>query len=301
MRILHIDMGRSMRGGQWQVIHLMRGLRERGHDTSLLAREGSPLAKLAAGEGFTVKPAGIFRLRAASRAFHITHAHDGRAHTLAALAGVKPLLVSRRVAFPIKTGFASRWKYQRAACFIAVSHYVKEKIMAAGIGESRIRVVYDGVPAITPQPAAGPVLAPASGDPNKGSSLASEAAALAGVELVFSSNLPADLPGSKLFLYLTVEEGLGSGALLAMSAGVPVIASAVGGLREIIEDGVSGLLVGNQPSAIAVRMARLLDDPAHAASLVAHGRERAIRQFSLQAMVEGTLRIYEECAPAWSN
>ncbi|MBK5292480.1 MAG: glycosyltransferase family 4 protein [Acidobacteriia bacterium] len=296
MRILHIDTGREMRGGQWQVMHLLRGLRERGHQCCLLAREGAPLAALAAGEGFTVKPAGIFSVRSACSRFDLTHAHDGRGHTLAALAGARPLLVARRVAFPIKKGFASRWKYGRAVRFLAVSQYVKKEMMAAGIGEKRISVVYDGVPALTPQPAGERILAPATDDPGKGSALAREAAALAGVSIEFSSNLPADLPGCKLFLYLTHEEGLGSGALLAMSAGVPVIASAVGGLNEVIEDGVSGLLVGNRATTIAVRMRRLLEDPDLAALLATQGRLRVLERFSVQAMVDDTVRVYKECA-----
>jgi len=38
MRILHVDQGRSMQGGQWQVLYLLRGLRRLGHEVKLLAR-----------------------------------------------------------------------------------------------------------------------------------------------------------------------------------------------------------------------------------------------------------------------
>ena len=45
MRILHLDSGREMRGGQWQVLRLLEGLRAAGHDVTLLARAGAPLAE----------------------------------------------------------------------------------------------------------------------------------------------------------------------------------------------------------------------------------------------------------------
>ena len=43
MRILHLDSGHEMRGGQWQVLRLIEGLRGAGHESLLLARAGSPL------------------------------------------------------------------------------------------------------------------------------------------------------------------------------------------------------------------------------------------------------------------
>ena len=47
MRILHLDSGREMRGGQWQVLRLHQGLTEAGLDSLLLARSDSPLAAAA--------------------------------------------------------------------------------------------------------------------------------------------------------------------------------------------------------------------------------------------------------------
>ena len=58
-----------------------------------------------------------------------------------------------------------------------------------------------------------------------------------------SQHLEADLRDAAMLVYLTASEGLGSGALLAMSAGVPVIASRVGGLPEIVRHRETGLLV----------------------------------------------------------
>ena len=75
-----------------------------------------------------------------------------------------------------------------------------------------------------------------------------------------SSNLEADLPRARALVYLTHSEGLGSGILLGMAHGVTVIASGVGGIPELIEDGVNGILVANEPAAVAAALKRI--DPA---------------------------------------
>jgi hypothetical protein len=144
MRILHLDAGREMRGGQYQVLFLMRGLRRRGHHQILLARPGSELARRAASENFEVRALswlGIRRL-----ALDLVHAHDAHSHTLAALATAAPLVVARRVAFHVRSGFLSRWKYARPTRYIAVSRHVKETLIAAGIGQWAI-------PCLLPLPA----------------------------------------------------------------------------------------------------------------------------------------------------
>ncbi|MBV9083502.1 MAG: hypothetical protein JOZ62_12555, partial [Acidobacteriaceae bacterium] len=57
MRILHIDTGAEMRGGQHQVLLLLNGLRDAGHECQLLAREESPLWIAGSTAGFPVYPA----------------------------------------------------------------------------------------------------------------------------------------------------------------------------------------------------------------------------------------------------
>ena len=67
------------------------------------------------------------------------------------------------------------------------------------------------------------------------------------------SHLEEEIPDAAILVYVTNSEGLGSGALLAMSAAVPVIASRIGGLPEVIRDGENGLLVENDEAAISRR------------------------------------------------
>src|SRR5436305_6619624 len=181
-----------MRGGQYQVMLLLDGLRESGHDSVLLARENSPLWQAAASAGYHVARAGVRHVWSWSRRSAIVHAHDARAHTLAAIGSTKKFVVSRRVAFPAKRTVLSRWKYSRATAYLAISDYVANELRNAGVQPARIEIVHDGV---AQQPIAEdwdptfPVVALESADPGKMGALIAEAAALAGVEVVYSRDL----------------------------------------------------------------------------------------------------------------
>jgi hypothetical protein len=253
-----------MRGGQWQVLRLLLGLRTRGVESVLLTAPGGPLGEAALREGFSVHKVGW-----SFPASDLVHAHDARGHSLAALRSRTPVVVARRVAFPIKQGWMSRWKYGRAAHYIAVSTYVAGILADAGVQEYKISVVPDGVPLLPLSTRTGPV-----------------------VEMVKSgANLEQELLHARMLVYLSEAEGLGSGALLGMSAGVPVIASRTGGLPEAIEDGVSGVLVnGSEEAAAAVR--RLEADPETAARLGANARRRVEERFTVERMVDETIAVY---------
>jgi glycosyltransferase involved in cell wall biosynthesis len=294
MRILHADSGREMRGGQWQALLLMRGLRELGHDTVLAAHPDAPLGRKARAEQFHVQRYG-FRI---DGSFDLFHAHDARSHTVLALTGRKPLVVSRRVAFPVNTGCASRWKYRQPDRYIAISNRVAACLREAGVHNAKIDVVYDGVPLPAELASGKDVLAIASADPRKGTALMEEAAAIAGVTVRFERDLAASLRHACLFLHISDDEGLGSAALLAQAAGVPVIASKRGGLVEAIEDGRTGLLVSNEAAAIAAGMKELLENPDRATAMGRLGRERVERLFTVDRMVQGTIASYERAVRA---
>jgi glycosyltransferase involved in cell wall biosynthesis len=288
MRVLHIDTGREMRGGQWQVLHLLLGAR---HEARLAARSGSPLeagARTAGIEVVSLRDA-VLDPRA-----DLLHAHDARAHTIAALSG-KPFVVSRRVAFPIKRGVLSRLKYARASRYLAVSGFVRQRLAEAGVDETRIAVVYDGVPPLPRSSRLGPIVAPATADRRKGSALAEEAARLGGFQVHFSTDPVSDLASARLFIYLSEEEGLGSAVLLAMAAGVPVIASRVGGLPEAVVAGVTGMLVDNRPAEVAAAVHSLLDDAGLLERMSEAARARWETHFTAARMIEQTEAVYREC------
>ena len=277
MRTLHVDTGRELRGGQWQALYLV----ERLTDATLLARAGSPLFEEAARRKVDVRELSLRAFVAAAKQADLVHAHDARAHTMAAVVGA-PLVVSRRVAFPVKRGFLSRQKYARASLFLAVSKFVAAQLIEAGVPESKIRVVYDGVPL--------PEMV--SSHSGRVIALASKPVEIPGISVDLTSNLWGDLATASVFVYKSDAEGLGSAALAAMAAGVPVVASHVGGLPEAVEHGKTGFLVDDGDFATPVR--RLLDDSALAREMSRAGRERAEKEFSVNVMVERTQQAYRE-------
>ncbi|HNY39793.1 MAG TPA: glycosyltransferase family 4 protein [Bryobacteraceae bacterium] len=292
MRILHLDTGREMRGGQRQVLLLMRGLRDAGVDQLLLARAGAPLLGQAADEGFQARPISLAAILRHSGAA-VVHCHDGRSHTLAALASRSPIAVSRRVAFPVGRGRLDRWKYGRATVYLAVSEYAAAQLLATGVPQRKVRIVRDGIlpPARLSDRTAG-VLALELDDPLKGGSLL----ATLSTPVTLTRDLPAGLRTASVFLYLSEMEGLGSAVLLAMAHGVAVVASRVGGLPEIVRHGETGFCVGNGREEIDDALRALLDDPARARAMGERGREWVISECHADQTVRRTLEIYKELA-----
>jgi hypothetical protein len=281
MRILHLDAGREMRGGQWQVLRLVEGLAAAGVESTLLARQDAPLYVAARKLGWRVQPLGITRALGALRGHHLIHAHDARSHSLGAFLRGRPLVVSRRVSFPIgSSAVGSRWKYGRARRYLAVSEFVKQVLIRGGVPEEKISVVYDGVP----------VLGVSHGTEVLG--LEKDSGLLAQMGLKIVSNLEEEIPDAAILVYVTNSEGLGSGALLAMSAAVPVIASNIGGLGEVIRHGENGLLVENHRAAIDCAIRQLLDHPEQARQIGAAARRTVIERFTVDRMVTSTLEAY---------
>jgi glycosyltransferase involved in cell wall biosynthesis len=91
------------------------------------------------------------------------------------------------------------------------------------------------------------------------------------------------------------REGYGVVAREAMAHGRPVVATAVGGLPDAVEDGATGLLVPpRDPGALRKAIEQLLDDPALRARLGAAARESARRGLSWEVATEGTLAAYRD-------
>jgi glycosyltransferase involved in cell wall biosynthesis len=94
---------------------------------------------------------------------------------------------------------------------------------------------------------------------------------------------------------VAVSELLGLVALEAMASGTPVIASRVGGLPEIVEDGVTGYLVPpGDVAALRGRIADLLGDPAGATRLGSNARERVVTELSWDRCAQRCLEAYRQ-------
>lgn len=99
--------------------------------------------------------------------------------------------------------------------------------------------------------------------------------------------------GARVYAQPSRREGFGLAAAEAMASGLPVVASRVGGLVDVLDGGRAGVLVSpDDPHALAGAITGLLDDPAESARLAAAGRGRAAARYTVDAMVDGVEAVY---------
>ena len=101
------------------------------------------------------------------------------------------------------------------------------------------------------------------------------------------------LAAADLFCLPSRREGMGVALLEAMAAGLPVVASRVGGMVEAFEDGVSGLHVEvGDTQGLALALGSVVEDPQRAASLGAAARARVVAEFDISRMCQKTEALY---------
>ncbi|SPE33491.1 putative Glycosyl transferase group 1 [Acidobacteriia bacterium SbA2] len=358
LKIAHIDLGESLRGGQRQLLNLARGLRERGYCQIVVCREESELEACARKEEFPrfslpghdiFHMYGVLLLRHMLRAApcDVLHAHDGHGQTVSwmASAGLPVRRVaSRRVAFLPSEG--QRWTYSlkyahTSDAVIAVSDFIRQGAIRCGLPDSMIEVIPDGIefPAESPSNETRAKARAGWGATRseflighlgaftheKGQDVALQALqilkqSLPQARLLLAGDGPAlSNPGMArryaalgervrlcgtihdlreffsaldLFIMPSKSEGLGSSALMAMSYGLPVVASRVGGLPEVVEEGRTGWLIEpGSPGALAEAIIAAAADRARLQQWGLNGRERA-RRFTVDIMVQRTEALY---------
>lgn len=345
--MLHVDTGRTWRGGQRQLLLLAGGLRADGIEPLVVAPPASLLLHRLKAEGLAsasfpmrsgMNLLAIRRLRRLLATWrpHVVHAHDPRAHALldAALLGRRRratflVVTQRATSIPRRTFRTSA----RVARFVAISSVVRDALVAAGVTDDRITVVYPGVPAAATGPrrdwraecdwphtlvvagVVGPLTEarhhaelevliarlPASTRDHLGLVLlggpASGRTAVQGVRVMragFVHDVQQALAGLDLLLHPGDAEGLGTAVIEAMAAGVPTVAYDTGGIAEIVAHERNGLLVPPRDvAAFAVATTRLVEDAALRSTLAAGGPARA-RQFDAAHMIAATLAVYRD-------
>jgi starch synthase len=115
------------------------------------------------------------------------------------------------------------------------------------------------------------------------------------------------ITGATVFVVPSVYEPLGIVNLEAAGCGTAVVASDVGGIPEVVDDGRTGLLVHYDPedpagfaAGLAARTSELLADPARAAEMGAAGRKRVLAEFGWPAIARQTVQVYERVLAARS-
>ncbi len=111
----------------------------------------------------------------------------------------------------------------------------------------------------------------------------------------FREDVPTILKALDVFVMPSHMEGLGTSVLDAMAAGAPVVGTEAGGMTEMLEHGVNGLVAPIRDSdSIARNVLRLLSARDEAKRFAERARRDVVERFSKEAMVGGTLRVYEE-------
>jgi glycosyltransferase involved in cell wall biosynthesis len=355
--VAHLDTGREWRGGQGQVLLLMRELAARGHDQLLLAPPG-PLLERATAAGLRTAEwatrgewdvAGMLRAHARMRAFapQVAHLHSAHAHALGVLparaAGVPAVVVARRVDFRVRTHLGSRLKYALPVDrYLCISEGVRAAMRASGVPEARLALVPSGIDLAAVR-ADGAAAAPdlrawlglpadaevvgtvASLAPHKNHALLLEAAARVcvarpGVHFVwlgeggeraalerrrdalglvgrvhlagFREDARALMRQFSLFCLSSHLEGLCTSLLDALALSVPVVATAVGGVPEVIVDDRTGRLVPTLAAdALADALLAALSDAGARARWVAGGRAH-VEGFAIARTADRTLATY---------
>jgi glycosyltransferase involved in cell wall biosynthesis len=109
----------------------------------------------------------------------------------------------------------------------------------------------------------------------------------------FTDDVPRRLAAFDLFLQPSTEEGLSLTILEAAAAGVPVVASAVGGTSEILESGKTGTLIAaGDTEALAAALSGFIENPAPFRAMARGARETVERRFSLASMTAAYEALY---------
>ena len=351
LKILYVDTEEFWRGGQEQLVTLMRGMKRRGHEVHLAAPLSAPLTKEALRRSIPVHPfcqrsefsplaslrlLGMLRQRVPD----IVHFNTPRsilAGCVASLLGQAPLRIcSRRVNFPLRRGL-SRLKYNLfLESIVTVSTSIQQTLVQYGVDAERVEVIYEGVDVSwIDQVETGSLFSSKPGlivgtvahlSPEKGHGTVLKAIALlrshfpevtyvfvgdgplrdqlfkTAIELGvrdqvvftgFRDDSEAVMKEFDIFCLASDSEGLSSAILAAMAIPLPVVATNVGGIPELVVDGETGFLTpAGDPEALAANLRLLLLSAELRAKMRCSGRLRVEHHFTLKKKLDETEQLY---------
>ncbi len=348
---LFVDSERVWRGGQDQLLTLLRGLILRGHRVSLICHPQTLLEKRALEAGVKVYALAFWKGTALAAPFKcwgilrrlkpdILAFNTPRpilpCNLASRFASVQARIIFRRVNFPLRKNIITRLKYTWGIdCIVAISESIGSQLKAGGVPAERIQTIYEGID-LTPYPREKPAIQRRPGEPKivgtlahlspeKGLSYLVEAAAMIPsilnrmrfiivgdgecrgdleslvrkrrlencFEFVGFQDTPIKyLNNFDLFVLPSLSEGLSSAILTAMANSLPVVATDVGGIPELIRHGENGLLVPPaNAAALAQAIEDLIADPEKAVRMGRRGRELLEERFTLERKIIETEQL----------
>lgn len=355
-KVLHVSTALSWRGGEQQLAYLLGELKDEIEQFVLCAR-GSAMEAFCQKNGFNFyaakKRSGFDLLFAKTLkklcrdlGIDLCHLHDAHAHTFAIIAAYlgnkTPLVLSRRVDFPIKNKLSSRMKYNHPAVekILCVSEKIKE-ITAPDIKDkSKLAVVYSGIDLEKFAKRNGKLREELK--LSEETSLIGNTSALADHKdyftfldvaekviskedkvhfvifgkgpleekikayaknknlshnltfLGYRTDIAEVLADLDVFLISSKTEGLGTSIIDAFACEVPVVATAAGGIPELVENEKSGLLCPvKDVNCLTESVIKLIHEHSLAQKL-RDGAHEKVKLFSKQQTAKDTLTHYRE-------
>ena len=348
---LFVDTERVWRGGQDQLLSLIKGLHRRGHSVHLICEPRTLMEDRSREMGVCVHPVRIrseagplslLRLISTLKKVRpdVLAFNTPKAIFLGSLASrfvpVGARIVFRRVNFPLRTGPFSRFKYTWGIdCIVAISESIRVQLRACGIPASKIRMIHEGIdlslyPRYAPEkprrlqePAVVGTVSYLSRE--KGLNYLIEAASLIpdahrrlrfvivgdggclaelqdlvqerGLRGIFQfigfhSDISQHMRSFDIFALPSLSEGLSSAILEAMATSLPIVATDVGGIPELVKNGDNGILVRPaDPAALAHAIQHLADNPDISLRMGLRGRGRVEEQFNLERKISETEQL----------
>ena len=358
LTIIHLDTQTSWRGGERQVLELIKGLNYRNQKNILFCKPSSEISKRAKEAGIEVmhlSPVGewdivsAFKLRSfiIKERAHIVHTHTSHAHTigLIALLGLTSckLVVSRRVDFHVTNYFSKKFKYGCSVDkIITVSDAIRRILIEDGIDPRRIMTIKSGfvpgefkksnrsgnlrtelnvaddnvvittVAALAPHKAIHVLLKAAhivvKKHPRVKFIIAGEGEMKSVIEkniynlglekfvilLGFVEDISSVFRATDIFAMSSREEGLCTSILDAMYFGLPMVTTNAGGIPELVEDEVNGLIVPvNDHILFAEKLMYLIENPDRRKKMGLRS-SAILEKNSIEKTIDDTLHVYEE-------
>lgn len=367
MKILHISSPKSWRGGEQQLIYLAEELSNAGVEQLIMCPFNSAvhkhclkkhIAHITYFKGFSGNPMVAFRVAHVCKREHIDliHVHDSHSHNFAVLSAVlannvTPIIVSRRVDFPIQDHTFSLYKYNhpRIAKILCVSEAIKSVMLPFIEDQQKLEVVYSGidlkkfdkikadhsirtllgieehvhlignVAALAPHKDYFTFVDTAKkliddglkahfialGDGPLKREIETYIAAQSMTDhislLGFRTDVLEILSVLDLFLITSETEGLGTSILDALALKVPVVATAAGGIVEVISHEKSGLLCPvKDVSSLVQACKRMLEDEALRNRIKEEGWS-TVQKFSKTKTAQTTIQVYRNVLSAGSE
>ena len=364
MNVLQVISSSRTSGAEKHMVVLSDRLRSRGHEVVAVCPPGGWITRQLASARVPMiewpmhglgAPATILRLRSYVRAHNIEmiHTHLTRAAYMGYIAGLLARVPVVSSVHTLTRDWAYRYLPKHNHWFVTVSHHLRDTMIAQGLDNRRVRVVYNGTdetPLRGDHAAVGasvrcelgiPLDATVMGtfgrvDDNKGQSVVVQAARtiLQDVEsawflfvgdvrqaekekllriargsgcvhrLVFTGvrdDVARLMAATDIAVHPSRTETFGMVIAEAMMIGIPVIATRAGGIPELIEHGVTGLLTERTPESVGAAIISLCKDPEKRAAMGAAARDRALRLFTADAMAANMEAFYRDILQSTSR